>query len=79
MSLYPYIYKYFKFRVNHPVIHVGALAKKEACLSKEGLKKCSIVPVVLSRVPLPSQSETHVLSMPNMCHNLNYRRLVIRQ
>jgi len=45
MSLYPYIYKYFKFPVGHPVIHVGDACREiEACLSMEGLIRCSIVP-----------------------------------
>ena len=45
MSLYPYIRKYFKFLVGHPVIHVGDVCKdKEACLRMDGLIKCSIVP-----------------------------------
>ena len=45
MSLYPYICKYFKFPVGHPVIHVRDACKdKEAYLRKEVLIKCSIVP-----------------------------------
>jgi len=45
MSLYPYICKYFKFPVGHPVIHGGdACSDIEACLRMEGLIKCSIVP-----------------------------------
>ena len=33
MSLYPYICKYFKFPIGHPIIHVGdAYADIEACL-----------------------------------------------
>jgi len=44
-SLYPYICKYFKFHVGYPFIHVGdACKEREACLRKEGLMKCSIVP-----------------------------------
>ena len=44
-SLYPYICKYLKFPVWHPVIHAGDACKdKEACLRKEGLIKCTIVP-----------------------------------
>ena len=35
ISLYPYICKYFKFPVRHPVIHVGDACKdKEASLCK---------------------------------------------
>jgi len=45
MSLYPYICKYFKFPIRHPVIHVGdACADKESCLKMDGLMKCTIVP-----------------------------------
>jgi len=45
MNLYPYICKYFKFPVGHPIIHVGNACKDiEACLRTDGLIKCSIVP-----------------------------------
>jgi len=45
ISLYPYICKYFKFPIGHPIIHVGdACADIEACLKMEGLMKCKIVP-----------------------------------
>jgi len=45
MSLYPYICKYFKFPIGHPIIHVGdACADIEACLKMGGLMKCKIVP-----------------------------------
>jgi hypothetical protein len=45
MSLHPYICKYFKFPIGHPVIHVGdACADKESCLKMDGLMKCTIVP-----------------------------------
>jgi len=45
MSLYPYICKYFKFPVGHPIIHVGDACKDiEACLRMDGLIKCSILP-----------------------------------
>jgi len=48
MCLYLYIWKYFKFSVGHPVIHVGYMCKdKVACLRMDGLIKCSIVPVLL--------------------------------
>ena len=41
IGLYPYVCKYFKFPVGHPVIHVGdACRDKEAILQKEGLVKC---------------------------------------
>jgi len=45
MSLNPYICKYSKFPIGHPIIHVGdACADIEACLKMEGLMKCKIVP-----------------------------------
>ena len=45
MSLYPYICKYFKFRVCYSFIHVWDACKdKVARLRKDGLIKCSIVP-----------------------------------
>jgi hypothetical protein len=45
MSLYPCIYKYFKFPIGHPTIRVGdACADKESCLKMDGLMKCTIVP-----------------------------------
>ena len=45
MSLYPYICKYFKFPVGHPIIHVGDAFKDiEGCLRMDGLIKCCIVP-----------------------------------
>jgi len=45
MSLYPYICKYFKFPIGHPIIHVGdTCADIEACLKMEGPMKCKIVP-----------------------------------
>ena len=45
ISLYPYICKYFKFPIGHPVIHVGdACRDKEAMLQKQGLIKCYILP-----------------------------------
>jgi len=45
MSLYPYICKYFKFPIGHPITHVGdTFADIEAFLKIEGLMKCKIVP-----------------------------------
>jgi G:T-mismatch repair DNA endonuclease (very short patch repair protein) len=80
MSLYPYICKYFKFIVGHPVIHVGDSCKdKEACFRMDGLIKCSIVPpetLYHPVLPFPSQLETHVLSVPNLRPNLQYRRML---
>ena len=43
--LYPYICKYFKFPIGHPLIHVGDMCKNtEACLQIDGLIKCTDVP-----------------------------------
>jgi hypothetical protein len=45
MSLYPYICKYFKFCIGHPVIHVGNdCLDTDALLQKDGLMECSILP-----------------------------------
>jgi hypothetical protein len=45
MSLYPFICKYHKFFIGHPIIHVGDACKDiEAMLEKESLIKCSILP-----------------------------------
>jgi len=45
MSLYPYICKYFKFPVRHPIVHVGDECKDtETCLRMDGLIKCTIIP-----------------------------------
>ena len=45
MSLYPYICKYSKFPIGHPMIHVGDTSKNvDACLRMEGLIKCTVVP-----------------------------------
>jgi len=45
MILYPYICKYFKLPVGHSIIHLGDECMDiEACLRKEVLIKCSIVP-----------------------------------
>ena len=45
ISFYPYICKYFKFPIGHPIIHVVDVCKdKDACLQMLGLIKCSIVP-----------------------------------
>ena len=60
MTLYPYIIKYFKFLVGHPVIHVGDACKyKHACLRMDDLKMFyRSTREVPSRAPLPSQPET---------------------
>ena len=45
MSLYPYICKYAKFPVRHPVVHAGdACRDAEAMLQKKGLIKCTVLP-----------------------------------
>jgi len=45
ISLYPYVSRYFKFPMGHPVIHVGdAWQDTEAMLRKEGLIKCCVLP-----------------------------------
>jgi len=36
MSLYPYICKYYKFPIGHPVIQVGDTCKKHRCLTSDG-------------------------------------------
>jgi len=52
MSLYPFICKYFKFPVGHPIIQVGDTCPDiEACLKMEGLMKCKIVPPTTSITP----------------------------
>jgi len=44
ISLYPYLFKYFKSPECHPVLHVSdAFMDEEPCLSMNGLIKCSIV------------------------------------
>jgi hypothetical protein len=58
MSLYPYICKYGKFPVGHPVIYVGdACQDTEVMLQKEGLIKCKVLPPTLRspRVAIPLQ------------------------
>jgi len=45
MRLYPYVCKYFKFPLGHPVIHVDdACQDTEAMLWKEGLIKFCVLP-----------------------------------
>jgi G:T-mismatch repair DNA endonuclease (very short patch repair protein) len=44
-SLYPYICKYFKFPIGHPIIYVGETCNNvEASLHIYGLIKCTVVP-----------------------------------
>jgi len=45
MCLYSCISKYHNYPIWHPIIHVGDACKdKEACLQKESLIKCRILP-----------------------------------
>ena len=45
ISVYPFICKYFKFPIGHPIIHIGEICKNvDACLKMEGLMKCTVVP-----------------------------------
>jgi len=45
ISLYPYVCMYYKFPVGHSTIHVGdACQDKQAMLSKENLRKCTVLP-----------------------------------
>jgi len=45
MNVYPYICKYFKFPIGHPVVHAGDTCKDiRAFLQMEGLIKCTILP-----------------------------------
>jgi hypothetical protein len=47
MSLYPYICKYFKFSVGHPVILAGDdCADTDVMLQKHGRNKCTILPPI---------------------------------
>jgi hypothetical protein len=45
MSLYPYVCKYGKFSIGHPVIYAGDVCRDiDAILKKEGLIKCCVKP-----------------------------------
>ena len=45
MSLYPYVCKYFKFPLGHPIIQEGDTFQEiETMLSKEWLTKCTVLP-----------------------------------
>jgi len=74
MSLYPFICKYFKFPIGHPIIHVGdACRNKEACLQMDGLIKCSIVPPrKLYHPVLPCRSNNKLLFC--LCRSCFYER-----
>jgi hypothetical protein len=68
MILYPYICKYYKFPIRHPVIHVGdAYQYIEAMLRKEGSVKCSMLPPRLLYHPvLPFRCSNKLLFY--LCH-----------
>ena len=38
-SFYPYVCKYFKFPVGHPVIHVGDMSRQRGYVAKRGIDK----------------------------------------
>ena len=47
MSLYHFICNYFKFPIDHSAIHMGdACQDLEAMLQKDGLMKCSFLPLM---------------------------------
>ena len=58
MSLYPYIWKYYKFPIVYPIIHVWDSCKdRKACRQMESLIKCSIVrPIKFYHPVLPLES-----------------------
>ena len=53
ISLYPYICKYFKFPIGHPVIHVGDACQDKESVLQKGLDKM-FHPT--SQAPLPSRA-----------------------
>ena len=74
-SLYPYVCKYEKFPLGLSVVHVGdACKEKEACLHRDGLMKCTIVPTGRLYHPvLPFRDKQKLMfSLPNMFSNLKY-------
>jgi hypothetical protein len=44
MSLYPYICKYGKFPIGHPVIYAGDECSDVDAMLKKGLIKCCVMP-----------------------------------
>ena len=44
ISLYPYICKYFKFPIGHPIIHVADACKDKEAMLQKGLIKCIVLP-----------------------------------
>jgi len=74
MRLYPYICKYFKFPVGHPVIHVGdACRDKEPCPCMADVIKCSIVPPERYHPVLPFRCNNE-LSSEECGHTENEER-----
>ena len=63
MSLYPFVCKYFKFPVGHPVIQVGdACRDMESMLQKDGLVKyCILTPRTLYHIVLPFRCKGKLL------------------
>ena len=62
MSLYPYICKYFKFPIGHPIIEGGNSCKnKDACLQLEGFIKYSIVPPEMYHLIFTCRSNNNLL------------------
>ena len=66
MSLYPYKFKYFKFPIGHPMIHVGdACQDMQTMLLKDGLMKFSILPLrCLFHPVLPFRCNKRLLFCP---------------
>ena len=62
MSLYPFVCKYFKFPVGHPIIHVGdACRDMESMLQKDGHMKYILQPRTLYDPVLPCSSNGKLL------------------
>ena len=61
--LYPFIHKYFKFPISHPIILIGETFKNvDACLMMEGLMKCTVVPPKnLYHLVLPNKCDKKLL------------------
>ena len=60
MPLYPFISKYFKFTIGHPVIHMRDVCQDmEAILQKDGMTKCAIL----------SPKRFHHPVLPFRCNN----------
>ena len=66
MSRYLYVFKYFKFLVGKPKIHVGDLCRdNQAMLSKESLIKFTVLrPKILYHAVLPFRCNNNLLFIP---------------